>query len=78
MEAKSRTRASGSPLREERGQSTVEYALVLVAFLAVVLALGAVWKAVGAGGLQRASERAASHVLEGEGATGGLKDLALF
>ena len=78
MEANSRLRARRSLACEDCGQSTVEYALVLVAFLAMVLALGAVWETVGGGGLQRASEQAASHVLAGEGATGGLRDLVLF
>lgn len=78
MEKNSRVWARRGPMREDCGQSTVEYALVLVAFLAMVLALGAVWEVVGGGGLQRASERAASHVLAGEGATGGLRDLVLF
>ena len=60
------------------GQSSVEYALVLGAFLALVLALGLVWSVVGQGGLQRASERAASHAIEGAGAVDGIRDLVLF
>lgn len=63
---------------DEAGQSSVEYALVLGAFLALVLALGLVWSVVGQGGLQRASERAASHAIEGAGAVDGIRDLALF
>lgn len=63
---------------DEAGQSSVEYALVLGAFLALVLALGLVWSVVGQGGLQRASERAASHAIEGAGAVGGIRDLVLF
>ncbi|BBH50672.1 hypothetical protein [Parolsenella catena] len=63
---------------DEAGQSSVEYALVLGAFLALVLALGLVWSVVGQGGLQRASERAASHAIEGAGAVDGIRDLVLF
>lgn len=63
---------------DETGQSSVEYALVLGAFLALVLALGLVWSVVGQGGLQRASERAASHAIEGAGAVDGIRDLVLF
>lgn len=63
---------------DEAGQSSVEYALVLGAFLALVLALGLVWSVVGQGGLQRASERAASHAIEGAGAFDGIRDLVLF
>lgn len=62
----------------EAGQSSVEYALVLGAFLALVLALGLVWSVVGQGGLQRASERAASHAIEGAGVVDGIRDLVLF
>lgn len=63
---------------DEAGQSSVEYALVLGAFLALVLALGLVWSVVGQGELQRASERAASHAIEGAGAVDGICDLVLF
>lgn len=63
---------------DEAGQSSVEHALVLGAFLALVLALGLVWSVVGQGGLQRASERAASHAIEGAGAVDGIRDLVLF
>ena len=63
---------------DEAGQSSVEYALVLGAFLALVLALGLVWSVVGQGGLQRASEREASHAIEGAGAVDGIRDLVLF
>lgn len=63
---------------EQLGQSTVEYALVLVAFLAAIVALGAVWHVVGAGGLQRLSEGCASHAIEGVAAAGGMHDIVLF
>ena len=73
-----RRRCHEGPGGEESGQSSVEYALVLGAFLALVLALGLVWRVVGQGGLQRASERAASHAIEGDAAVDGMRDLVLF
>lgn len=64
--------------REQRGQSSVEYALVLAAFLAAILALGGVWYVVGAGGLQHLSEESASHAIEGDAAVGGMHDIVVF
>lgn len=72
------TDAASRVMRERCGQSSVEYAIVLGAFLAVVLALGAFWAMARDGTLQRLSERAASHALSGEGAVGGMRDIALF
>ncbi len=67
------------PFRAEcDGQSSVEYALVLLAFLAMVLALGAVWQAARNGSLQRLEQSAASHAVEGEGVLGGMRDIVLF
>ncbi len=63
---------------EASGQSTVEYALVLLAFLAMLLALAAVWHVAREGGLQRLSTTAASHALGGEGTFGGMRDIVLF
>lgn len=73
-----RAKAASCVVRERRGQSSVEYAIVLGAFLAVVLALGAFWAMARDGTLQRLSERAASHALSGEGAIGGMRDIVLF
>lgn len=61
----------------ERGQATVEYALVLLAFLSVALGLGAVWRAVRDGGLLDGAVGAASHTWSG-GMLGALRDVALF
>ncbi len=63
---------------EASGQSTVEYALVLLAFLAMLLALAAVWHVAREGGLQRLATTAASHALGGEGTFGGMRDIVLF
>ena len=62
---------------EERGQSTVEYALVVLAFLAALVALGLMWHAVREGAFQRLSQDAASHSLAG-GLAGLLRDIVLF
>lgn len=48
-------------LAETHGQSTLEYALVLVAFLSMVAALGLVWHAARDGTLVRLATDAASH-----------------
>lgn len=61
----------------ERGQATVEYALVLVAFLSIALGLGAVWRAVRDGGLLDGAVGAASHTWSGS-MLGTLRDIALY
>lgn len=43
------------------GQSTLEYALVLIAFLATLLGMGAVWHASGDGRLLERAREAGSH-----------------
>ena len=60
-----------------RGQSTVEYALVLLAFLAVAVALGALWHAGRDGRLLRIALEAASHLFGGD-ALGSDNDILLF
>lgn len=61
-------------VREERAQGTLEYALVFSAFLAMVLALGALWHAGEVGTLGVLAERAAPRSLDGTGPL----DFALF
>ncbi|MDJ1121797.1 hypothetical protein QJ043_06915 [Olsenella sp. YH-ols2217] len=56
----------GRGAAEDRGQATVEQAVVLFALLALVVALGAVWRAGTSGTFARLAEAAASH---GAGAT---------
>ena len=56
------------------GQSTVEYALVLGAFLAMVVVLGLLWHGVRDGLLVGAASEAASHGTGG-GAVALLKDV---
>lgn len=61
----------------EDGQSTLEYALVLMAFLGMLAALAAVWHAARDGSLVRLATSAASHSTE-EGLVAALKDLGAF
>lgn len=53
--------------RGTSGQSTVEYAVVLCAFLALVTALGALWHAGRDGKLLSIAIQAASHLCSGAG-----------
>ena len=61
-----------------RGQSTVEYAVVVVAFLAMLATLGAVWHAGRRGSLTRRAVEASSHQLGGSDALGSIRDISLF
>ena len=64
-------------LAEERGQSTVEYALVLGAFLAMAVALAALWRFLGQGTGTDIAARVASHGL-GAGTVAALQDVLLY
>lgn len=59
------------------GQSTVEYLLVLVAFVSLLAAFGLVWQAARSGALVGLATRAASHGA-GQGLPALLKDIAVF
>ncbi len=59
---------------EERAQATLEYALTIVALLALVVGLACLWRAGERGVFVEAAERAASHQMDGLGAL----DIALF
>lgn len=50
-------------LHDDEGQSTVEYAIVLGAFLAIAIALGALWRAMDDGTFLEHALSAASHHL---------------
>lgn len=54
-------RQVGRVLKNENGQSTVEYALILAAFLAVLVAGGAAWNFLHEGTLVRHALMSASH-----------------
>lgn len=59
---------------EERAQATLEYALAMAAFMAIVTGLALLWRVGADGTLARLVEEAASHALEGTG----LLDIALY
>ena len=60
------------------GQSSVEYALVLMAFLSMVAAFALIWHAGRDGALLRSATEAASHQLEWGDVRGSVRDLALY
>jgi Flp pilus assembly protein TadG len=61
-----------------QGQSSVEYALVLFAFLSVALALALLWHAGRDGNLLRRVVAAASHLWGGGDVLGSTNDILLF
>lgn len=64
--------------RSRRGQSTLEYVLVLMAFLATVLAFGVLWRAASEGELLDRAKEHASHTLGDGLSTGFLQDLLAY
>lgn len=60
------------------GQSSVEYALIVMAFASMVLALGVLWHAGRDGALLDRAVRSSSHQLGGGDALGSLRDVALY
>jgi hypothetical protein len=64
--------------RTTSGQSTLEYALVLLAFLATVATLGLLWHAGKDGGLLRLALKTASHLFDAESGDLYLQDILLF
>ena len=52
---------AGAGCRDERGQATVEFAVVTAAFLAATVALGVIWHAIGDGLLVDHAAAVASH-----------------
>lgn len=61
----------------DKGQSTLEYLLVLLAFLAIVLAMGALWHVAQNGRLAELARDASSHST-GEGLVGIAQDLLAY
>ena len=71
-------RAKVEPSWNERGQGTLEYALVLFAFLAMLVGLSALWHAARDGVLMRTALDAASHA-SGDGFDlGSVQDTLLY
>lgn len=64
----------GEMLCETSAQATLEYALTVLALLAIVLALGMLWRAGQDGTLAALVEAAASHGFD----PGGLIDISLY
>ena len=64
--------------RDESGQSSVEYALVLLAFLSLVVALSCVWQAAHEGRILAIAREASSHNAEGGVSVGLLQDVTAF
>lgn len=64
--------------RSRRGQSTVEYALVLLAFLSMCTALAALWHVARDGRLLDLAVGASSHQLGGDDPLGAARDIVLF
>ena len=62
----------------ERGQSSVEYALVLLAFLAVAVALFGIWHAAHEGTLLDVARRGSSHNAQDGLSVGLAQDLASY
>lgn len=56
-----RTGAPVGLLRDRRGQATVEIALLVVAFLAIAIGLGAIWHLLDAGAFVQHAVASASH-----------------
>lgn len=62
----------------ERGQSSVEYALVLLAFLSLVLAFGALWHLAESDTLTRGVRKADAHGLEHGVGPGRIQDVLAY
>lgn len=67
-------RGKHASFKEDSAQATLEYALVLVAFMAMVIGFAAVWRASSDGSFAHLVQQAASHALDAEGAV----DIALY
>lgn len=64
----------GGVVGETRAQSTVEYAIVLVAMLAIIVGCAAVWRAGADGVFTKEAQEAASHTFTADGAV----DISLY
>ena len=66
----------GARARDQTGQATLEYAVVLATFLALCAGLAAIWHASANGVFARASTEAASHSMNDP--IGLAKDISLY
>lgn len=65
-------------MRGSKGQSSVEFAVVFIAFLAAFIALAALWRAASQGPLQELAEGASSHSFGPGGLLDALADVLSF
>ena len=66
---------SGCRLRDEQGQASVEYLLVGVVLISLIVALGALWRLMSDGRMDRLLSVHASHAID---QMGGIVDVLLF
>ncbi len=64
--------------REESGQSTLEYALVLFGFMGMLVVLGLAWRFIQGGGAVSIARDAGSHLLSGDSIAESVQDIVLF
>lgn len=65
-------------LHDQSGQSTVEFALVAAAFIALVVALGVVWRTFDKGVFVDHAVKSASHHVEQAFPGGGMADVIVY
>lgn len=65
-------------VRDERGQATLEYAFVLMAFLALLMGLAAMWHAARDGRLLRLAVEAAPNAITEGGEVGAVQDILSY
>lgn len=65
-------------LHDERGQATVEFALVMIAILPIMLALALLWRAAQQGRLVQLAHDNASHSVEAGRGMDGVQDISLY
>ena len=64
-------------IRDIRGQGTIEYAIVIAGFLALIVALGALWRFLESASLVEHAVQGASHHVSGA-SLGGILDVLLY
>ena len=64
-------------LKNNKAQGTVEYAIVLIAFLAIVIAFGVLWNAISDGLFVEHAIQSASHNVQ-SGLAGVLADVFVY
>lgn len=67
-----------SAFKGEAGQSTLEYALVLLILLALVMALAALYRFSSEGRLSELIFQSLSHVVQVKEGLGGIQDILLY